>query len=56
MTAFKALGALVLVTGLATMSPRGLAQTQQDRTQDRVAFPAHKIMANLHYVGTGTLN
>jgi metallo-beta-lactamase class B len=32
------------------------AQLQQDRTQDRVAFPAHKMIANLHYVGTGTLN
>ena len=24
--------------------------------QDRVAFPAHKIIGNLYYVGTGTLN
>ncbi|MGH2399420.1 MAG: subclass B3 metallo-beta-lactamase [bacterium] len=32
------------------------AQTAEDRTQDRVAFPAHKIIGNLHYVGTGTLN
>ncbi len=34
----------------------GYAQTTEDRTQDRVAFPAHKIMGNLYYVGTGTLN
>ena len=32
------------------------AQTVEDRTQDKVAFPAHKIMGNLYYVGTGTLN
>ena len=32
------------------------AQTQQDRTQDKVAFPAHTIIGNLHYVGTATLN
>ncbi len=32
------------------------AQTTEDRTQDRVAFPAHTIIGNLHYVGTGTLN
>jgi metallo-beta-lactamase class B len=34
----------------------GYAQTTEDRTQDRVAFPPHKIMGNLYYVGTGTLN
>jgi len=56
MTAFKTLGAVVCLVGFAAMSPRVQAQTQQDRTQDRVAFPAHKIMGNLHYVGTGTLN
>ncbi len=32
------------------------AQTQQDRTQDKVAFSAHTIIGNLHYVGTATLN
>ena len=32
------------------------AQTQQDRTQDKVAFSAHKIIGNLYYVGTATLN
>jgi metallo-beta-lactamase class B len=32
------------------------AQTVEDRTQDRVAFPAHTIIGNVHYVGTGTLN
>jgi metallo-beta-lactamase class B len=42
--------AIILVPALAH------AQTTEDRTQDRVAFPAHKIIGNLHYVGTGTLN
>ena len=32
------------------------AQQQEDRTQDRVAFPAHKMIGNIHDVGTGTLN
>jgi metallo-beta-lactamase class B len=32
------------------------AQSQEDRTQDRVAFPAHKMIGNISYVGTGTLN
>ena len=56
MTAFKTLGAVVFLAAFAAMSPRVQAQTQQDRTQDKVAFPAHTIMGNLHYVGTGTLN
>ena len=34
----------------------GEAPAQQDRTQDRVAFPAHTIIGNVHYVGTVTLN
>ena len=41
MTAFKTLGAVVFLAGLAAMSARVQAQTQQDRTQDKVAFPAH---------------
>ena len=32
------------------------AQTTADRTQDRVAFPAHNIVGNVSYVGTATLN
>jgi metallo-beta-lactamase class B len=32
------------------------AQTTADRTQDRVAFPAHNIIGNVSYVGTATLN
>jgi metallo-beta-lactamase class B len=48
--------ALTLVAGLALVPLLGHAQTTEDRTQDRVAFPAHTIIANMHYVGTGTLN
>src|SRR5215831_6888796 len=28
----------------------------EDRTQDRVGFPAHKIVGNLYYIGTVTLS
>ena len=28
----------------------------EDRTQDRVGFPAHKIIGNLYYIGTVTLS
>ena len=47
---------LALVVGLAVTSALVHAQTQADRTQDKVAFPAHTILGNLHYVGTATLN
>jgi metallo-beta-lactamase class B len=49
-------GRTFLLAGLAATSVAVQAQTQQDRTQDKVAFPAHRIIGNLHYVGTGTLN
>jgi metallo-beta-lactamase class B len=48
--------AVVLLAGCVATSVVVLAQTQQDRTQDKVAFPAHTIIGNLHYVGTVTLN
>ena len=48
--------ALVLGVGLLSVSAIVAAQTQQDRTQDRVAFPAHTMIGNVHYVGTATLN
>ena len=48
--------AVVLLVGLAVASALVQGQTQQDRTQDKVAFPAHTIIGNLHYVGTATLN
>jgi metallo-beta-lactamase class B len=56
MAASKTRCALVLLAGLAASSAAVRTQTQQDRTQDKVAFPAHTIIANLHYVGTATLN
>ena len=47
----------VIAAGVAmALGTVAAAQTTEDRTQDRVAFPAHKIVGNLHYVGTGTLN
>src|SRR5262245_15610041 len=46
----KLLAALLTVPVIAT------AQTTADRTQDRVAFPAHNIIGNVTYVGTATLN
>ena len=45
-----------LVVALLAMPGIAAAQTQADRTQDRVAFPAHKIIGNVSYVGTATLN
>ena len=42
--------AFLAVPGIAA------AQTTADRTQDRVAFPAHTIIGNVSYVGTATLN
>jgi metallo-beta-lactamase class B len=56
MTGFTTRCALVLVAGLAATSALVQTQTQADRTQDKVAFPAHTIIGNLHYVGTATLN
>src|SRR5688572_17204870 len=45
-----------VLLALCAVPVAATAQTQQDRTQDRVAFPAHKIIGNVHYVGTVTLN
>ncbi|MGH9257295.1 MAG: subclass B3 metallo-beta-lactamase [Vicinamibacterales bacterium] len=56
MTALTTLRSLMLIAALGVMPYVAHAQTTEDRTQDRVAFPAHKIMGNLYYVGTGTLN
>ena len=53
---FKTPYAAGLLAGLAATSVLVQTQTQQDRTQDKVAFPAHTIIGNLHYVGTATLN
>ena len=48
--------ALILVACVGLLPSLVQAQTVEDRTQDKVAFPAFKIMGNLYYVGTGTLN
>jgi metallo-beta-lactamase class B len=48
--------ALMVIAVLTAVPSAATAQTEEDRTQDRVAFPAHKILGNLYYVGTGTLN
>jgi metallo-beta-lactamase class B len=50
------LRALPLIIALGMLPFHAHAQQQEDRTQDRVAFPAHKIIGNIHYVGTVTLN
>ena len=54
MGVFRRFGAWSFVAFLGVVPAFG--QTVEDRTQDKVAFPAHKIMGNLYYVGTGTLN
>jgi metallo-beta-lactamase class B len=56
MAAGKTLRALLFVVTLGAIASAAHAQTVEDRTQDKVAFPAHTIVGNLHYVGTGTLN
>ena len=56
MAAFRTRCAMALLASLAATSALVQTQTQQDRTQDKVAFPAHTIIGNLHYVGTVTLN
>jgi metallo-beta-lactamase class B len=43
-------------TAIAAMPSLALAQTVEDRTQDKVAFPSHKVIGNVYSVGTGTLN
>lgn len=56
MTASNTVRTLGLIAGLAVLPSLALAQTVEDRTQDRVAFPSHKVIANVYSVGTGTLN
>jgi len=45
-----------LFASLLAVPAIAAAQTTADRTQDRVAFPAHNIVGNVSYVGTATLN
>lgn len=56
MSTSRTLGMVVMLVAFLATSGNARAQSVQDRTQDRVAFPAHKMIANLHYVGTATLN
>ena len=56
MGVFNRMRAIALIAAVAGLPLVAGAQTVEDRTQDKVAFPAHKIMGNLYYVGTGTLN
>jgi metallo-beta-lactamase class B len=56
MAAYKTWRALVIIVAIAATPSLAHAQLVEDRTQDKVAFPAHRIMGNLYYVGTGTLN
>ena len=56
MTTSRALRTATVVACLGVLPAWIAAQSQEDRSQDRVAFPAHTIMGNLHYVGTVTLN
>jgi metallo-beta-lactamase class B len=56
MTASNTVRTWMLIAGLALLPSLALAQTVEDRTQDRVAFPSHKVIANVYSVGTGTLN
>ena len=56
MAASRMQSAVLLLAGIAATSALAHTQTQADRTQDKVAFPAHTIIGNLHYVGTATLN
>ena len=52
----RTLHALILTAAVTAVPSLAYAQVEEDRTQDRVAFPAHTIIGNVHYVGTGTLN
>jgi len=56
MTASNTLRTMMLIAGLSVLPSLAPAQTVEDRTQDRVAFPAHKVIGNVYSVGTGTLN
>jgi metallo-beta-lactamase class B len=56
MAAFTILRPAALLLGLCALPLAARAQTEPDRTQDRVAYPAYKIIGNVNYVGTVTLN
>ena len=56
MIASTALRVLLLVAGIGMLQVQAHAQQAEDRNQDRMPFPAHRMIGNIHYVGTGTLN
>lgn len=56
MAASRTTRAFILLAALGLLPSLAPAQLVEDRTQDKVAFPPHKIVGNLHSVGTGTLN
>jgi metallo-beta-lactamase class B len=56
MIASRALRVLLLVAGVGLLHVQAHAQQAEDRNQDRMPFPAHRMIGNIHYVGTGTLN
>ncbi len=56
MSVWSFLRTSAVVAAIAAMPSLALAQTVEDRTQDKVAFPSHKVIANVYSVGTGTLN
>jgi metallo-beta-lactamase class B len=55
MTKSRILVALLVGCIAGVAATGALAQTVEDRTQDKVAFPAHRMIGNIYYVGTGTL-
>jgi len=56
MTVSRLVHVFVLIVGIGAAQTAARAQQQEDRSQDRKPFPAHKMIGNIHYVGTGTLN
>jgi metallo-beta-lactamase class B len=56
MSVSTAVRTVLLVAGFGLLQVQAHAQQAEDRNQDRMPFPAHKMIGNIHYVGTGTLN
>jgi metallo-beta-lactamase class B len=56
MTRSRTIQAVVSAVFLGVSAASAHAQLVEDRTKDKVAFPAHRIVDNLYYVGTAMLN
>jgi metallo-beta-lactamase class B len=56
MSVSTAVRTVLLVAAFGLLQVQAHAQQAEDRNQDRMPFPAHKMIGNIHYVGTGTLN